>query len=332
MGTEMKLKQALLGCALAAPFNSTDEFPVGQASDFGIKYVDCEEYFVDGEKWPLSTGVKAKAGRVVKLCQNVYTKPHYYATLYSVDDRIPVYSAAKVKRNPNSSSYPRPNSTWTHFAMGLCLEKGYNLPDRSFYSNFASVSSSNWGFCSIHQADDADYKGNTSDLKIDRGHVVPNGIMNQDEDAAKATFTLTNVAPQHSNFNQQAWNQLECMVRQYMEREIPNKYAYVITGTYDTKLVMNESNNNKNDVRLPKFYWKAFCYTQSGTTYSWAYIQLNDNNEKLSSGDLFMTVKEFMNTYYDGERLFNNACNNAGFGPWNVVIDAWNNYRSRWGC
>ena len=138
--------------------------------------------------------------------------------------------AAKVKRNPNSSSYPRPNSTWTHFAMGLCLEKGYNLPDRSFYSNFASVSSSNWGFCSIHQADDADYKGNTSDLKIDRGHVVPNGIMNQDEDAAKSTFTLTNVAPQHSNFNQQAWNQLECMVRQYMEREIPNKYAYVITG------------------------------------------------------------------------------------------------------
>ena len=90
--TEMKLAHALLSYALAAPFNSTDDFPVGQASDFGIKYVDCEEYFVDGEKWPLSTGGKAKAGRVVKLCQNVYTKPHYYATLYSVDDRIPVYS------------------------------------------------------------------------------------------------------------------------------------------------------------------------------------------------------------------------------------------------
>ena len=114
--------------------------------------------------------------------------------------------------------------------MGLCLPEGYELPEGSFYSNFASVSSSNFGLCSIHQADDADYKGNTGDLNIDRGHVVPNGVMNQNEDAAKATFTLTNVAPQHSNFNQQAWNQLECMVRQFLVREIPNKDAFVITG------------------------------------------------------------------------------------------------------
>ena len=116
--------------------------------------------------------------------------------------------------------------------MGLCLAEDYDLPDRSFYSNFASVSSSNFAFCSIHQADDADYKGNTGDLNIDRGHVGPNGVMNQNEDAAKATFTLTNVAPQHSNFNQQAWNQLECMVRQFLVREIPNKEAFVLTGEF----------------------------------------------------------------------------------------------------
>ena len=140
------------------------------------------------------------------------------------------FSASKVRRNPNGNSYPRPNNTWTHLAMGLCLAKGTSMPTKSFYSNFASVPSSNHDFCTIHQANDDDYKGNTSDLKIDRGHVVPNGIMNQNEDAAKATFTLTNVAPQHSNFNQQAWNQLECMVRQFLEREIPNKDAYIITG------------------------------------------------------------------------------------------------------
>ena len=40
------------------------------------------------------------------------------------------------------------------------------------------------------------FKGNTSTLKIDRGHLLPNGIYNQNLDAAKATFTLTNVAPQ----------------------------------------------------------------------------------------------------------------------------------------
>ena len=100
------------------------------------------------------------------------------------------------------------------------------------------------------------FKGNTSSLKIDRGHLLPNGIYNQNLDAAKATFTLTNVAPQvgfqarfligllqtnqnsfenqykHSTFNQQAWNQLECMVRKYLEIEIPNKYAFILTGKF----------------------------------------------------------------------------------------------------
>ena len=89
---EMKLVQSItIGYALAAPFESNDE--VGPyASDFGIYPVECEEYFVGGAAWPLATGNKAKAGRVVKLCQNQYQKPHYYASLYSVDDRIPVYS------------------------------------------------------------------------------------------------------------------------------------------------------------------------------------------------------------------------------------------------
>ena len=40
------------------------------------------------------------------------------------------------------------------------------------------------------------FQGNTGSLNIDRGHLLPNGIYNQDLDAAKATFTLTNVAPQ----------------------------------------------------------------------------------------------------------------------------------------
>ena len=103
--------------------------------------------------------------------------------------------------------------------MGLCLPSGTSLPTTSsFYSNFASVSSSDHAFCARLQATNNDYKvqislkpditgrkwpgvtspfqGNTGTLNIDRGHLLPNGIYNQDLDAAKATFTLTNVAPQ----------------------------------------------------------------------------------------------------------------------------------------
>ena len=93
----MKLVQSLaFSFALAVPF----ENPVEYASDFGVYFVDCEEYFIDGSAWPLASGNKAKAGRVVKLCQNQYNKPHYYATLYSVDDRIPVYSGLKLTKVP----------------------------------------------------------------------------------------------------------------------------------------------------------------------------------------------------------------------------------------
>ena len=56
--------------------------------------------------------------------------------------------------------------------------------------------------------------------------------MNHNLDAMKTTFTLTNVAAQHSIFNQKAWNQLECMVRQYLEREIPRQEAYLMTGKF----------------------------------------------------------------------------------------------------
>ena len=250
--------------------------------------------------------------------------------LFNVYNRI---SAAKISRDPNGATYPRPTSTWTHLAMGLCFDSSTTLPTQSFLSNFASVPSADHPFCTLHQAADNDYKGNTQELKIDRGHIVPNGIMNQNEDAAKTTFTLTNIAPQHSNFNQQAWNQLECMVRQYMEREIPNDDAYVLTGTYGTKLTMNADNDAKNNVRLPEYYWKAFCYyDQSGTAYSWVYIQINENDQTRSSGDLFMTTRDFSNQYYQGESLFNNQCQTAGMGPWEVIADAWSTYRNRWGC
>ena len=56
---------------------------------------------------------------------------------------------------------------------------GTSLPTtRSFLSNISSTYSSEYEFCGLHQAIDEDYKGNTGDLNIDRGHVVPNAIEN----------------------------------------------------------------------------------------------------------------------------------------------------------
>jgi len=301
------------------------------SDNFGIDFVDCEEYFRSGAEWILQDQFPDS----VRLCQNRNFEPHKYATLFDVKTRTPIYSAGRFMRDPNAEQNGRPNSNWHHLALGLCLDSDYDLKSiskRSFYSNIDSVSSKNYDFCSTFQALDDDYKGNTGDLNIDRGHLLPNGIANHDESFQKATFTLTNICPQYSTFNQQAWNQLECMVRKYLEVETPREYVHIITGTWGTKLTMNEDNQEKNEVRLPEYYWKAFCYDNNGQTYSWVYVQINEPDQKLSSGDLFMPVSLFSQEFYDGADIFDDKCQHAGFGPWLPIMEDWEVARKRYGC
>jgi hypothetical protein len=252
----------------------------------GVNLVDCgADFFRPGATWPLED--VADAGTTVRLCQNSYGKPYKFATLFSVTDRIPVYSAGIFTRYSNKPELSRPDSKWDYLCNGLCLEDCGYMPEReSFYCNLSSVGSSNYNFCGGHQAINDDYYGNTGDLHIDRGHLVPNGIMNQDADAQRATFTLTNIAAQYSTFNQNAWQHVECMVRHYLDRDLDGKPAAIITGTYGTGLIMNENNSNKRPVRLPANYWMAFCYSDSSTSYSWVYMQANDPNERYGGARL----------------------------------------------
>ena len=125
---------------------------------------------------------------------------------------IPIYSAYKIMRDPNQGTNKRPDSNWHHVCFGLCLDEDdfdfSAVADQSFYSNIDQCDNC-FAKCGKYQAVTSDYYDNTSGLKIDRGHLLPNGITNQDELWQRTTFTLTNVAPQHSTFNQVAWNQLE---------------------------------------------------------------------------------------------------------------------------
>ena len=168
-----------------------------------------------------------------------------------------------LRRNKYASTYPRPTSNWHYMCNGLC-GTGTPSSSSSFYGNLASVGSSNYGKCDRYQPQDNDYLGNNAAIGIDRGHLIPNALMNQNEESAKATFTLTNVSPQYSTFNQQAWNQLECMVRKFMEEEINNQDVWILVGTYGKVGTMNGSDSSKNNVDIPEFYWHAFCYTGIG--------------------------------------------------------------------
>ena len=85
-------------------------------------------------------------------------------------------------RDPNLGTNERPTSNWHHVSLALCLDEDTDMKevwDKSFYSNIGSTYSRYYEFCNTFQAIDEDYKGNTGDLNIDRGHLLPNGIVNQ---------------------------------------------------------------------------------------------------------------------------------------------------------
>ena len=88
---------------------------------------------------------------------------------------------------------------------------------------------------------------------------------NHDVEAQDATFTLTNVAPQFSRFNELAWREYECLgadsinidsivctvfnkflrpyqVREYIENYNENKTHFALTGTLGTYGWMNQDN------------------------------------------------------------------------------------------
>ena len=44
----------------------------------------------------------------IRICQNEKGKDHFFATLYSTTDRIPVYSAVKIARFSGTETNKRP--------------------------------------------------------------------------------------------------------------------------------------------------------------------------------------------------------------------------------
>ena len=81
-------------------------------------------------------------------------------------------SAGKFRRT-SGPTYARPNDTWEHLAMGLCLPSGTSLPTTSsFYSNFASVSKSDHAFCSRLQPTNDDYKVNQNPTRRGFSHLT----------------------------------------------------------------------------------------------------------------------------------------------------------------
>jgi len=103
------------------------------------------------------------------------------------------------------------------------------------------------------------------DNDLDRGHQVRrlDPVWGSDEEAKRAnedTFHYTNACPQHKDFNQKTWNDLEDYI-------LDNAGAHDLKVTVFTGPVLREDDREYRGYKLPREFWKvvAIVREQDGT-------------------------------------------------------------------
>lgn len=101
---------------------------------------------------------------------------------------------------------------------------------------------------------------------FDRGHLVPRADMNRTEDAMLNTFVLSNMMPQHDNFNQGVWNTFESTVRAWTR---DRGTVHVVTGAVfdkDAPLGSRDDDDDADRVRplnqlgIPTHFYKIVLH------------------------------------------------------------------------
>ncbi|XP_056369728.1 endonuclease domain-containing 1 protein-like [Oenanthe melanoleuca] len=224
-----------------------------------------------------------------RICQ-VYDNQYRFATLYDKTRRIPVYSAY-IYRPGNGERY----ESW--FVEPQLIKKKYRkaMDTEDSIIETYGITSEDIG---ENQAIDKDYSGATG---FDRGHLCPSHHQS-DYNGRWATFTLTNIVPQNSTLNQNAW-------RIYEEETMAEKTrgcdtTYVITGA-----VPGNTNISNGRVNVPSHIWSAACCLEgTNPTRAWGAIADNDKNEVKELN--LERLENKLSELYGGRdvTLFNKAC------------------------
>lgn len=135
----------------------------------------------------------------------------------------------------------------------------------------------------VYQIGPEFYKSND----IDRGHLVRRRDPNWGIDAVKAnehTFHFTNCSPQHKNFNQKAWLDLEdYLLDNARDQEMK---ISVFTGP-----VFRDDDITYRDAQIPDQFWKVAVMIKEGASLSaTAYLQ---TQEDLIGGNLEFVYGQF---------------------------------------
>ncbi|XP_056103528.1 uncharacterized protein LOC130082697 [Rhinichthys klamathensis goyatoka] len=240
-----------------------------------------------------------------RICQYTASRGPFYATLYTVPHRIPLYSAYRF--DPDCTTDSGSSNAWH-------LEPKISQPQSGIYmvrenQNYQNTLSSN-------QAVSSDY----SDTGYDRGHLNPNSF--QCGEGRTATFTLTNAAPMDACFNRIHWKNWESTLKSLLLRKLASDgfwaTAYIVTGTVpdaNLRIPQRGISDDPERVTVPSHIWTAVCYkhnTDDRKSFSFGYMGKNRPAEPgislMSVSDLNNRLSGLYSGFSGTVQMFADAC------------------------
>ncbi|KAL0146574.1 hypothetical protein M9458_058205 [Cirrhinus mrigala] len=211
-----------------------------------------------------------------KICQTLDYDNYYYASLYSVHHRIPLYSAYIF--DPDCSNTAGRTENWH-------IEPQISQPE-SRTDHMVHERDSDENIIKRYQAVSSDY----SNSGYDCGLLNPNSF--HCEESRKATFTLTNAAPIDTSFNRIHWKNWESALRSFLRGRLDSDggsaAVYTVTGTVpgdDAQIPQRGTSEDPERVTVPSHIWTAVCYKHhlnDSKSFSFGYIGKNQPEGDIS--------------------------------------------------
>ena len=148
------------------------------------------------------------------------------------------------------------------------------------------------------------------------------GMNSNNENRMTASFTYTNLVPQFSDLNQEAWRLAEIAIRdQFVGKECDPKRTYLLTGTVPSEMYLGYDNfyfdvakgkipkneyprfckngqplcDTKYKVNVPAYMWTAgACHDSTGKCKTFSLLAKNDGHENSVGFYSLDTLEKFL--------------------------------------
>ena len=145
----------------------------------------------------------------------------------------------------------------------------------------------------------------------DQGHLTPNGDMSHKLTPVLNSFVLSNMAPQHCQFNRGVWQIFESLVRIWAEEQ---GVLYVITGSVfdrdgngvrddDSVALRMTSRNGKTRVAVPSHFYKVLVHQMDDGRVEILAIMMPNDKTNLDGADAIRYMEGHLVSVADIEKL-----------------------------